>query len=116
MDASASRFQATLWLMVVAVALLAWVLGLPYAWGILVGGAAVGFSTAIWAASLQIILRGGRVRLAVGIVFVKVAAVLALGWLALYGGAYRPDPMGFAIGVSCLPIAVACEAIRMRKV
>lgn len=116
MDASARRFQATQWLIVLVAAAAAWLGGLPWAWGILVGGAAVGLSTAIWAASLEIILRGGRVRLAVGIIFVKVAAVLALGWLALYGGAYRPDPVGFAIGVSSLPIAAACEAIRMRKV
>jgi hypothetical protein len=40
---------------------------------------------------------------------------LALGWLALYGGAYRPDPVGFSIGVTCLPIAAILEAIRVRK-
>lgn len=115
MAASANRFQATHWALVVAVAAVVWVLGLPWAWGVLVGGAAIGLSTAIWAASINVILRGGRVRLAVGIVFVKVAAVLALGWLALYGGAYRPDPVGFTIGVTCLPIAAVCEAIRLRK-
>lgn len=102
-------------MLVGGVAAVVWVLGLPWAWGVLVGGAAIGVSTAIWASSIDVILRGGRVRLAVGIVFVKVAAVLALGWLALYGGAYRPDPVGFSIGVTCLPIAAVIEAIRVRK-
>jgi hypothetical protein len=114
--ASASRFQATHWAIVLLVAATVWLLGFPWAWGVLVGGAAIGLSTAIWAAILGVMLRGGRARLAVGIVFVKVAAVLALGWLAMYGGAYRPDPVGFSIGVTCLPIAAVCEAIRLRKV
>ncbi len=116
MAPSASRFQATHWLLTAGVAAVAWsVVGLPLAWGVLVGGAAIGLSTVIWAGSLDVIMRGGRVRLAVGIIFVKVAAVLALGWLALYGGAYRPDPVGFSIGVTCLPIAAILEAIRVRK-
>lgn len=115
MAASASRFQTIHWALVAAAAITAWAVGLPLAWGIVVGGTAVGLSTVVWAASLGLVMRGGRARLAVGIVFVKVAAVLALGWLALYGGAYRPDPVGFAIGVSCLPIAAVVEAIRVRK-
>jgi hypothetical protein len=54
--------------------------------------------------------------LAFGILFVKVALFLGLGWLVFEASeAYRPDPVGFALGVSCMPVAAVWEAVRVRK-
>jgi hypothetical protein len=47
--------------------------------------------------------------------FAKLAAVLGLGWLAFASGRGRPDPLGFALGVTCFPAAVVWDAVRGRK-
>jgi hypothetical protein len=48
--------------------------------------------------------------------FVKFLAFLGLGWLVFAASdAYRPDPLGFVVGVSCMPVAAVWEAIRAGK-
>jgi hypothetical protein len=48
--------------------------------------------------------------------FVKLAAFLGLGWLVFVASeTYRPDPLGFVVGISCMPVAVVWEAVRARK-
>jgi hypothetical protein len=112
---NARRFQLTHWALVGLVATAAWLAGKPWVWGILVGGAAIGLLTLIHAGALTVMLRRGSTRLAVAVVAVKFAASLGLAWLALSAGDLRPDPVGFALGLTCLPVAVVCEAIRARR-
>jgi len=54
--------------------------------------------------------------LAIGILFVKLVAFLGLGWLVFAASEeLRPDPLGFAVGVSCMPVAAVWEAVRARR-
>ena len=82
----------------------------------LAGGAMMGLSLALYAALFQLVVREGHRRLAIGLLFAKLAAFLGLGWLAFASGSVRPDPLGFAFGVTCCPAAVVWEAVRGRKV
>ena len=80
----------------------------------MLGGATIGLSVGLYVAALGAVLRRARASLAIGILFVKLAALLGLGWLAFASGRFHPDPMGFAVGVSCFPAAAVWEAIRAR--
>lgn len=115
MAPSASRVQLRHWGLVAVAALVAFALGRPGVGGVLLGGGAIGLSTFLYAAGFKVVMRSGSPRLAIGILFVKLAAFLGLGWLVFSSGEYRPDPMGFALGVSCLPTAAVWEAVRTRK-
>jgi hypothetical protein len=85
-------------------------------WGVVVGGAAIGVSTFLYAAVFVALLKRPARRLAFGVLFVKLLAFLGLGWLVFEASeAYRPDPLGFVVGVSCMPVAVVWEAVRARK-
>lgn len=111
MAPSVRRIQARHWGLVIATSLMVAALGRQGAGGVLVGGGAIGLSTYLYAAGFRLLLRGGSPRLAIGILFVKLAAFLGLGWLVFSAGDYRPDPTGFALGVSCLPAAAVWEAV-----
>jgi len=79
-------------------------------------GAAIGVSTLVYAVGFLAMVRRQSRRLAFGVLFVKLALFAGLGWLVFSASkAYRPDPLGFAMGVSCLPVAAVWEAIRARK-
>ena len=83
--------------------------------GVLLGGGAIGLSVLLYVLGLGLVLRSGRPRLAIGVLFVKLVAFLALGWLAFAAGEHiRPDPIGFAIGLTCFPVAAVWEAVRAR--
>ncbi len=111
MAPSVSRIQARHWGLVAVTCLAVLASGRTGAGGVLVGGGAIGLSTYLYAAGFRLLLRGGSPRLAIGILFVKLAAFLGLGWLVFSAGDYRPDPTGFALGVSCLPAAAVWEAV-----
>jgi hypothetical protein len=84
--------------------------------GVLAGGAAIGLSTFLYAALFAVLVRRSSRRLAFGMLFVKLASFLGLGWLVFAASeAYRPDPLGFVVGISCMPVAVVWEAVRARK-
>jgi hypothetical protein len=96
-------------------AALAWVVGAPGAGGVLCGGGMIGLSVILYAAGLSVLLRRGRPSLAIGLLFVKLLAFLGLGWLAFASGeGRRPDPIGFALGLTCFPVAAVWEAMRVR--
>src|SRR5262245_38184681 len=99
------------WGLLAGVALLATAIGRPGVGGVLLGGAAIGLATFFYATAFLAVLKRGNARLAVGILFVKLAAFLGLGWLVFSEG-YRPDPVGFTLGVSCLPAAAVWGALR----
>jgi hypothetical protein len=82
---------------------------------VLFGGGIMGASMHLYAIGLRILIRNGSVRLALGAFFVKLALFLGVGWVVFSSEGYRPDAVGFAAGVSCLPIAAAWEAIRTRR-
>lgn len=115
MAPSVSRVQARHWALVALACLVALIAGAPGVWGVLVGGGAIGLSTWLYAAGFRVVLKRGSPRLAIGILFVKLAAFLGLGWIVFSSGEYRPDPIGFALGVSCLPTAAVWEAVATGK-
>jgi len=83
--------------------------------GVLLGGGAIGLSVLLYAVALRALL--GRVgpRLAIGLLFVKLLAFLGLGWWAFTSGReHRPDPIGFAVGLTCFPVAAVWEAMWVR--
>jgi hypothetical protein len=103
------------WALVMGAAVFAALVGVPGVGGILAGGAMMGLSLALYTALFQLVVRGGRRRLAIVLLFAKLAAFLGLGWLAFASGSVRPDPLGFAFGVTCCPAAVVWEVVRGRK-
>jgi hypothetical protein len=116
MSSDLGRVQARHWALVALAAGVAAAAGTPGAGGVLVGGAMMGLSLALYTALFHLAVRGGRRRLAIGLLFAKLAAFLGLGWLAFASGSVRPDPLGFTFGVTCCPAAVVWEAMRGRKV
>jgi hypothetical protein len=115
MASDLGRLQVRHWTLVVAATAAAAVIGVPGPGGVAIGGAIMGLSIALYTTLFQLAVRGGRRRLAIGLLFGKLAAFLGLGWLIFTSGSVRPDPLGFAIGVTCCPAAVVWEAVRGRK-
>ena len=75
----------------------------------------IGLSVLVYAIALRLVVRRLRPRLAIALLSVKLLAFLGLGWLAFAAGrAYRPDPIGFALGLTCFPVAAVWEAMRTR--
>ena len=101
-------------LVVVTVLASMWI-GSPGPGGILLGGSMMGLSLAIYVALFQVVVRGGHRRLAIGLLFAKLAGFLALGWLAFASGSAQPDPLGFALGVTCCPASIIWEGARAGK-
>lgn len=114
MTADLSRIGRRHALLVAAAAGAAGVVGRPGLGGVLLGGGAIGLSVLLYAAGLRAILVRRRPRLAIGILFVKLAALLGILGLAFTARQHRPDPLGFAVGVSCFPAAAVWEAFRVR--
>jgi hypothetical protein len=108
--------QGRHWALVLAGIVLAAVIGRPGVGGVALGGGMMGLSLALYTAVVRTAVAGGHRRLAIGLLFAKLAAFLGLGWLAFASGSARPDPLGFALGVTCCPVAVVWEAVRGRKV
>lgn len=114
-SASLSRLQTRHWGLVALSTAVAAGLGRPGAGGVLLGGAAIGLSVLVYSVGLRAMMHRMRPRLAIGLLFVKLAALVGLGWLAFAAGRERhPDPVGFALGVTCFPVAVVWEAMRAR--
>ena len=112
---SLTRLQARHWGLVAAAALLAALAGAPGVGGVLVGGAVMGVSVLLYAAAFNLLTNSKRRRLAIGVFFVKLAALLGLGWLVLGSSMeITPDPLGFAAGLTCFPAAAVWEAMRAR--
>lgn len=86
-------------------------LGGPGIWGVLFGAALVMTSLWTYAVLFEAAIRKGNRRLALGLPFAKLAALLALGWWVITRGAGVIDPLGVAVGVTCLPLAALWEAL-----
>src|SRR5262245_10650587 len=115
MSGEVGRLQVRHGILVVVAGAVAAVIGRPGAWGTLLGGAMMALSVALYTAIVRLVVAGGRPRLAIGLLFAKLAAFLGLGWLAFASGSGRPDLIGFALGVTCFPAAVVWEAVQGKK-
>lgn len=91
------------------------VLGRPGVAGVVLGVGLVASSLWMYAALVGAMVRSGRPQLALGLTFVKLAAFLALGWWTMSRGAGTFDPLGVAVGITCLPLAALWEALQARK-
>lgn len=115
MRSEIARLQRRHWLLVAVAAAVSVATGAPGVGGVLLGGGMIGLSLALYAALFHVVVRGQRRLLAEGLLFAKLAAFLGLGWVAFASGGERPDPLGFALGVTCCPVAIVWEAVRGRK-
>jgi hypothetical protein len=116
MAPSVERIQVRHWLLVGLGTLVAALWARSLLWGVIVGGAAIGISMLLYAAVFLAALRRRSGRLAFGMLFVKFLAFLGLGWLVFAASeTWRPDPLGFVVGVSCMPVAAVWEAMRAGK-
>ena len=115
--ASLSRLQGRHWLLVGACACASLSFGHPGLGGVLLGGGAIGLSLLLYAAGLGPLVRRRCPRLAIGVLFVKLLTLVGLGWLAFTSRhVLRPDPIGFALGLTCFPVAAVWEAVRARQI
>jgi hypothetical protein len=112
---SLARVQARHWSLVAVVGTVAALAGRPGVGGVILGGSVIGLSVLLYALGLRSLVQRTGPLLAIGLLFVKLAAFLGLGWLAFTAGnEHRPDPIGFAVGVTCFPAAAVWEALRAR--
>jgi hypothetical protein len=114
-SATLSRLQVRHWVLVGVSAAAFLSVGRVGAGGVLAGGTAIGLSVLLYAGALGVLLRRARPRLAIALLSVKLLAFLGLGWFAFASGReHRPDPIGFAVGITCFPAAAVWEAMRTR--
>jgi hypothetical protein len=113
---SVRRVQVRHWGLLAVATIGALVAGRPGPGGVLLGGGVMGLSVILYVVGFRLLIgRGGKL-LAIGLLFVKLAALIGLGWLAFTAGTtHRPDPLGFALGVSCFPLAAVWEAMVVRE-
>lgn len=103
------------WGLVAVASAVAVAVGRPPIASVVLGGAMMGLVVVVYATAARVLLRRHRPSLAIGLLFVKLAAFLGLGWLAFTSGeVLRPDPIGFALGLSCFPVAAVWEAMGAR--
>ncbi len=89
---SLSRLQARHWALVALAAGGSSAAGRPGVGGVLLGGGLIGLSVLLYS-----------------------LAFLGLGfWAFASGREHRPDPIGFAVGLTCFPVAAVWEAMRVR--
>jgi hypothetical protein len=115
MTASLSRVQLRHWGLVVLAAAAVVGAGYPSAGAIILGGAVIGVSTLVTTVGFRAMLRRTGPRLAIALLSVKLLAFLGLAWVVFASDReHRPDPIGFAVGVTCFPAAAVWEAMRAR--
>ncbi len=102
------------WCLVVATAAALALAGRAGAPGVLAGGGVIGVSTLLTAAGLGATLRRS-VRLAIVLLFAKLLLLLGLVWVVFEWGLHRIDPGGFALGVTCFPVAAVWQVMGARK-
>lgn len=101
--------------MTIAASALWWGLAGDGAGGVVAGGLVVLGSVWLFARIFDAAIVRGRRRLAMALTFVKLAVLLGLGWVAFTVPEWTPDPLGFALGVSALPVAAVWEALTTRR-
>lgn len=69
-----------------------------------------------YGAALGLVMRRGSRRLAITLLFAKFCGFLGLGWWAITATQHGPDPLGFAVGVTCFPFATIVGVLRARGI
>ena len=110
MSPSVERVQRRVLVLGVASAGLCWLTGWLGPGGVAAGATVILVSLWLYRQLFLVAIIQGRRRLAIALSFVKLAGLLILGWWAFSSPAWAPDPVGFAVGVSCLPAAALWEA------
>lgn len=82
--------------------------------GTLVGGAVIGGSVLLNTLTFHFAVRRPNARVAIGISSVKLLASLLMVWCVMTYVGWRPHPLGFAIGVTCFPVAALWDALARR--
>jgi hypothetical protein len=113
--ASLERVRKRIALLTLAFAVTCWLTTSLAASGVLAGGAVVLGSVWLLERLFDAAIVTGRRRLAMALTFVKLTAFLGLGWIAFTVPSWVPDPLGFAVGVSTLPVAAVWEALEVRR-
>ena len=80
--------------------------------GVFLGGGLIGLLVTLYETLYRAVVQNVRRRLAIGLLFGKVAAFAGLSWLAFTSKNLSIDPLAFAIGVTCLPMAVVWGGVR----
>lgn len=114
MTASVDRLRRRIVLLTILLGAVSWLVA-GHASGVLAGGAVVLGSVWLLEQLFRAAIVTGRRRLAMALTFVKLAAFLGLGWIAFTVPSWVPDPLGFAVGVSTLPVAAVWEALEVRR-
>lgn len=83
--------------------------------GIVFGGVVIGSSLLLYSIGVPALLGRGNVRLAIVLLFAKLLLLLGLVWVVFRWGRDAVDPIGFALGTSCFPVAAVWEALLGRK-
>ena len=87
--------------------------GRPGVGGVLLGGGLIGVSLLLYDFGVAALLRRTRPILAIALLFVKLLLLLGIAWwLFVAGAGSRPDPIGFALGLTCFPVAAVWEALK----
>lgn len=84
--------------------------------GVLLGGGTLGLAVFAYGAALGLVMQRGSRRLAMTLLFAKFCGFLGLGWWAFSATQQGPDPLGFAVGVTCFPFATVVGALRARGI
>jgi len=113
-SASVERIRGRILGLCLLAAVPSWLAGWPGTRGLVVGAAVVLASLWLFERLFLAAIVQGRRRLAIGLSFVKLAALLTLGWMAFSAPEFDIDPLGFAVGVTCLPVAALWEALATR--
>lgn len=79
------------------------------------GGLVIGGSTLLSALGLRWLLAGRRRFLAIGFLFAKLAAFMAILAVLVEGLHLPVDGIAFAAGVSCFPLAAVAEGLGVRR-
>ena len=114
MDGTLSRIQLRHAALVIASAAILSTVRRRSAAGALVGGAVIGGSVLLNTLTFHFAVNRPNPRVAIGISSVKLLASLLMVWWVMTYVGWRPDPVGFAIGVTCYPVAALWDALRTK--
>jgi hypothetical protein len=114
MDGTLSRIHARHAILVLLAAVGLAVIRVEAGLGVIVGGAVIGASVLLNTLTFHFAVKRPNARVAIGILSVKLLASLLLVWWVMTYVGWRPDPAGFAIGVTCWLVAALWDALRTK--
>lgn len=116
MGGTLNRVQGRHALLVLLAAVALAAIRMEAALGAIVGGSVIGGSVLLNTLTFHFAVRRPNARVAIGISSVKLLASLLMVWCLMTYAGWRPDPVGFAIGVTCYPVAALWDALRTKVI